>query len=73
VTCGVVALGHENVVVAAAANRLVQRDGRAHELLLDPAETVKTRLKLEVVVAVALSDGGDNGDVVALGADVVGR
>jgi hypothetical protein len=71
VTCGVIALGHENVVVAAASSRLVQRDGWTHELLLDPAETVETWLKLKVVVAVALSDGGDDGDVVPLGADVV--
>jgi hypothetical protein len=71
VTCGVVALRHEDVVVDTATSRLVQRDGRAYKLLLDLAETVETRLELQVVVAVALSDGGDNGDVVALGANVV--
>jgi hypothetical protein len=71
VTCGVVALRHEDVVFAAASNRLVQRDGGAHELLLDLAETIKTWLELKVVVAVAFSDGGDDGNVVTLGADIV--
>jgi hypothetical protein len=73
VTCGVVALRHENVVILAALKGLVERDGLAHELLLNLAETLKTGLKLKVVVAVALGDGGHNGDVVTLGADVVGR
>ena len=68
---GVVALGDEDVVVLAALERLVKRDGRAHELLLNLAEAVETRLDLEVVVRVGLGDGADDGDVVALGADVV--
>lgn len=67
----VVALGKEDVVARAAVERLVERDGSAHELLLDLAETVETRLDLEVVVRVGLSDGADDGDVVALGANVV--
>jgi hypothetical protein len=70
---GVVALRHEDVVLGTALNWLVEWDSWAHELLLDLSETVKTGLELKVVVAVALSDGGDNGDVVALGADVVCR
>ena len=49
------------------------RNGLAHELLLDLAKAVKTGLELEVVVGVRLSDSRDDGDVVALGADVVGR
>lgn len=44
-----------------------------HELFLDLAEAVEARLELEVVVGSGLGDGGDNGDVVALGADVVRR
>ena len=67
----VVALGDEDVVVCAALKRLVDRDGRAHELLLDLTEAIKTGLDLEVVVRVGLSDGADDGDVVALGANVV--
>ena len=68
----VVALGDEDVVVCAALKRLVDRDGRAHELLLDLTEAIKTGLDLEVVVRVGLSNGADDGDVVALRADVVG-
>ena len=70
--CGVVALRHEDVIVGAALEGLVQRDGLTHELLLNLAKTVKTRLELKVVVGVGLGDGRDDGNVVALGADVVG-
>jgi hypothetical protein len=73
VTCGVVALRHENVVIFATLDGLVEWDGLTHELLLNLAETIKTGLKLKVVVAVALGNGGHDGDVVAFGADVVGR
>lgn len=69
----VVALGQEDVVVRTALDWLVERDGRTHELLLDRSKAVKTRLELEVVVAVTLGNGGDNSDVVSLGADVVCR
>lgn len=68
---GVVALRDEDVVVRAALERLVNRDRRAHELLLDFAEALETGLDLEVVVRVSLSNGADNGDVVALRANVV--
>ena len=70
---GVITLRKEDVVVIATLKRLVEWDRLAHELLFDLAEAVETRLKLEVVVAVALSNSGHNGDVVALGADIVGR
>lgn len=43
-----------------------------HELLLDRAEAVEAGLQLEVVVGSSLGDGGDDGDPVALGADVMG-
>jgi hypothetical protein len=69
----VVALGNEDVVVRTALEGLVNRDGRAHELLLNLAEALKTGLDFEVVVGVSLRDGADDGDVVALGADVVCR
>ena len=42
------------------------------ELLLDLAEAFQTGLQLQVVVCRCLSDGGDDGNPVALGADVVG-
>lgn len=69
---GVVALRDEHIVVGTALNRLVQGDGRAHELLLNAAQAIETGLQLEVVVAIALRDCRDNGNVVALGAHVVG-
>lgn len=43
------------------------------ELLLDLAETLQTSLQLDVVVCRSLGNGRDNGNVVALGADVVCR
>ena len=70
---GVVALRYKDVVIGTALNWLVEWDSRAHELLLNLSETVETGLELEVVVAIALSDRGDDSDVVALGADVVCR
>ena len=48
------------------------RGNTDHELLLDLAETLETGGELEVVVGVCLGDGGDDGDVVSLGADAVG-
>ncbi len=69
---GIVALRQENVVVVAGFERLVERNGLAHKLLLNLAEAVKTRLELKVVVGVGLGDGRDDGNVVALGAHVVG-
>jgi hypothetical protein len=42
-----------------------------HELLLNLAESVQTSLELNVVVGRGLSNGRDDGDPVALGADVV--
>lgn len=41
------------------------------ELLLNLAQTVQTGLELEVVVGSGLGNGRDDGDPVALGADVV--
>jgi len=70
---GVVALRYEDVVIGTALNWLVKWDSRTHELLLNLSETVETGLQLKVVVAVALSDRGDDSNVVALGADVVCR
>jgi hypothetical protein len=57
VACGVVALRQEDVVVGAALEGLVKRDGLTHELFLNLAKTVKTGLKLKVVVGIGLGDG----------------
>lgn len=69
---GVVALGNEDVVVGTALQRLVERNGRSHELLFDGTKTLKARLELDVVVGVILGDSRDDSNVVALGADVMG-
>ena len=44
-----------------------------HEVLLNLSKTLQTRSELEVVVGRGLGDGGDDGDPVALGADVMCR
>lgn len=72
VTGGVVTLRDEDVVVNAGLERLVQWDWWAHELLLNGTKTLKAGCQLKVVVCGGFGDGGDNGDVVALWADVVG-
>ena len=71
-TGGVVALGDEDIVVDAAFQWLVEGNWWAHELLLDSSETLKARCELEVVICGSFGNGGDNCDVVALGADAVG-
>lgn len=50
-TCGrlkvagrIVASGKEDVIVDTTLKRLVQRDRLSHELFLDPAKSVETRL-----------------------------
>ena len=69
----VVALGEKDAVIGAALEGLVEGNGSTHKLFLNLSKTVETGLELEVVVAIALGDGGHDGDVVALGANVVGR
>jgi hypothetical protein len=49
-TCCIIALRDEDVVVDAALQWLVKRDWWAHELLLDLSETLKTGCELEMVV-----------------------
>ena len=51
---------------------LLARKGIYHELLLDPAEALKSWFKFKVVVGGRLGDGGDDGDVEAFGAYVMG-
>lgn len=68
---GIVALGDEDVVVDTALQWLVDGDRRSHKLLLNLSESVETGLEFKVVVAVALGNRGNNGDVVTLGGDVV--
>ena len=67
----IIALGDVDAVIDTRLQGLVQRNRRTHEGLLDAAETVEAVLELEMGVGVAFSDGGDDGDVVTLGADVV--
>lgn len=57
VASSIVALGEVDVVLVATLERLVERNGLSHELLLNLSETVKTGLKLEVVVGIGLGDG----------------
>ena len=47
------------------------RKGIYHELLLDPAEALKSWFKFKVVVGCRLGNGGDDGDVVAFGTYVM--
>jgi hypothetical protein len=68
----IVTLGDEDAVTPPTLQRLIQRDRRAHELLLDLSQTLQAGLQLQMVVGLGFGDGGDDGDVVALGADVVG-
>ena len=70
---GIVALGDEDVVLGTVLQRLVDGDRWAEELLFDFTQTLETWLKFNVVVRIGFSDSRDNGDVVALGADVVCR
>lgn len=44
-----------------------------HELFLNLAEALQARLELQVVVGGCLSNGRDDGNPVALGADIVCR
>lgn len=69
----VVALRDEDVVLLAALDRLIQGNRSTHELLLNLTQALEPRLQLQVVVGIRLGNGGDDGNVVALGADVVSR
>lgn len=69
--CSIVALGDEDVVLLTVLEGLVERDRGTHELLLNFAQTLKAGLELQVVVSIVLGDGRDDGNVVALGADVM--
>lgn len=67
----VVALGDEDVVIYTRLQRLVEWNWWTHELLFDPAEPIETRLELKVMITVCFRNGGDNGNVVALGTNIV--
>ena len=68
----IITLGNKDVIVDTALQWLIEWNGRTEEFLLDLPEAVKAWLELEVMVAGAFGDGGDDGDVEALGADVMG-
>lgn len=71
VTGGIVTPGHKDLVLGAVIRRLVQGNRGSQELLLDLTEALQTRLQLEVVVGRGLCNRRDDGDPVALGADIV--
>lgn len=73
VTGGIVTPGHKDLVLGAVIRRLVQGNRGSQELLLDRAEALQTRLQLQVVVGRGLCDRRDDGNPVALGADIVCR
>lgn len=68
---GIVALGDVDLVLGPIVQGLIQGDGSSQELLLDLSEALQTGLELQMVVCRCLSDGGDDGNPVTLGADVV--
>lgn len=67
----IIALREENVIIDAALQWLVERDRLAHKLFLDAAKSVKAGLELEVVIAVAFRNRGNNSNVVSLWTDIV--
>jgi hypothetical protein len=73
VTGGIIAPREEDLVILTTLERLVKGNRRAHELLFDTSKSVKAGLELEMVVAFAFRDGGNDGDVVAFGTNVVSR
>ena len=68
---GVVALGDVYSVVSATLKGLVDGDGWSCESFFYSAQSLVAGLELEVVIAGAFCDGGDDGDPVAAGTDVV--
>lgn len=54
-------------------DRSIVGKGAYHKLLLDLAKKGETWLKLKVVVCIGLSDGSNNGNVVTLWTDHLGR
>ena len=71
-TRSVITLRDKNLIIHTTLQRFVEWNSRAEEFFFDLAETVQARLELEVMITGAFGDGGDDGDVEALGADVVG-
>jgi len=71
VTGSVVALRDKDIVIHTTLEWLVQWNWWAHKLLFHSSEAFETGGKLEVVVGRCLRNGGYDGDVVALGANIV--
>ena len=71
VTRCIITLGNEDLVLVTALERFVERDRGAHKFLLDFAQSLESGLELKVVVGATFGDGGDDGYVIVLGADVV--
>lgn len=61
------------MIILSGLEGLIQGNRWSGEFLFDPAKSIKARLELEVVIRRALGYGGDNGDIVAFGANIMGR
>lgn len=70
---GVIAFGYEDIVIQSTLQWLVQWNRRPHKFFLDFAQPFKARLKLQMMIARTLGDGGDDGNIVSFGAYVMGR
>jgi hypothetical protein len=73
VTCCVITLAQEDVVLLSTFKWIIQRNWWAHEALQDLTQTIQTRLKLEMMVGIAFCNGRDYGNIVSLGADSMER
>lgn len=72
VRAGIVGSADEDLVLCTIGNWLVDWCWVAQELLFNWAEALEASLDFEVVVGIGFGNGADDGDVVALRADVVG-
>lgn len=70
-TGGIVTPGNIHIVLLSALDWLEQRNRWAHEAFFNLTESLEARLQLEMVVGITFGDGADDGDVVAVRADVV--
>jgi hypothetical protein len=73
VSGGVVALRDENVVILSTLSRLIERNGRAHELFQEVAsKSIYAVLQLFMMIGLFLGNGGDDSDVVTLRGNIMG-
>lgn len=72
-SCSIVALRDEDVVVGQVRLWPVKRSRRTHESLLNVTKELESMVEFCVPVVLVLKDLRNNGNVVALGADAVRR